>query len=542
MKIEPVSIKYTSPLVNKYLWDYPEVSHLFEHNPHELSSFKDRYEVIKRDYDTDRVELVRILTEYNEHLNCGDKTRENLKKLADPDTVAVVTGQQAGVFTGPLYTIYKAITVVQLAGEITAKTGLQVIPLFWVAAEDHDYLEIDHVDYINKGQEPARLKMDYHPPGKYSVGHIPVTEAVYDLIAQLAEDTNPSEYKTGIVNKLRELAEQSGSLADWFAGVMSWLFKKQGLVLVNPLDRGLRRLWSDAFADFLQKNDLVNAKVRAGMAKVRAFGVEPQVEEVENNVNLFLYVNKERLLLLKSGDNYTVRGGSGQWSLDDLTGTAKNNPELLSPNVVLRPIAQDVLLPILAYVAGPGEISYYALYREVYPLFGQRMPVIYPRVNITLIERGAAKYMAKYGVEFTCGASGLNKKLSEYLDSQDRLGIDELFGSFSDGLKNSYLDLIARVAAVDPELAKHGHESLNKLVFQVEHFKKKTHQYHRKSCDLVIKRFRTMENQLFPRHDWQERVFNIFPYLFKYGSGFIETLCETPLLGDHKHKLIYLGD
>jgi len=510
-----VPVEYESPLVNSYLRNYPEVSHLFEHNPFEPDSYAGRYEIIMRDYHTDREELVRLLTDYNKGLGCAQKALENLAKLTDPGTVAVVTGQQAGVFTGPLYTIYKAITAIQLAAELTHSTGKQVIPLFWVAAEDHDYAEVDHIDLLDREHETIRLKLAYDPPGKISIGTIPVNNAVFQLIGELDRHTNSSEWKSDIIRKLEELAGKYDNLADWFAAVMSWLFREYGLALVNPMNSGLRSLWSGTFQAFLQETDRVNEKLQTGMERVRALGVEPQVEKEENNVHMFLYTDGERLPLFKTGDRYTVRGRDRAWTAEELRETARNNPGLLSPNVVLRPVAQDVLIPIMAYVAGPGEISYYALYRDIYPLFGQRMPIIYPRANITLVERTTARHMERYGISFAGGLEGLRQKLTDYLDSQDEIGIECLFGTFTERVEQLYQELVEKVTEIDPELARYGNESLNKILHQVEYFRKKACQYHRRSCDTAIKRFRVMENQLFPKNNWQERVFNIFPYLFK---------------------------
>lgn len=541
MKIESVPLNYPSPLVNSYLHDFSEVGHLFEHNPANPEAFRDRYEIIMRDYRTDRAELVRILTEYNESLHCGEKTRENLQALKEPDTVAIITGQQAGILTGPLYTIYKAITAIQLAAEVSLRTGIRAVPMFWVAAEDHDYAEIDHLDFINREMQVDRLKIGRSPGKKFSIGDIPVTEDIYELIGKLEELTNSADSKPELINKVRGLAGEYSNLADWFAAIMSWFFHKYGLIMVNPLNRKLRGLLVDAFVAFLEKSAIVNEKLQSGIAKVRQLGAVPQVEKDKTNANMFLYIDGERLPLIKEGQLFTIRGRDEKWTMAELAGIARNSPYLLSPNVVLRPVAQDILLPIMAYVAGPGEISYYALYREIYPLFNQSMPLIYPRVNITLVERGIAKNMDRYGINFADGVDGLRLKLSQYLNDQDKIGIEALFENYAGELRLSFGRLMDQVAAIDPELVKQGSESLNKILHQVDYLEKKTHQQHRKSCDVVIKRFQNIENQLFPRNNWQERVFNIFPYMFKYGMDFLEQLTELPLLQDFDHKLIYLG-
>ena len=542
MRVEPVSVAYSSSLVNSYLNDFTKVRDLFEHNPMQDESFQHRLEIIKNDYRTDRQDLVRILTEYNEMLGCGELTRENLRKLAKPESTVVITGQQAGILTGPLYTIYKTITVIQLAEKAALTLGKPVVPAFWVAAEDHDYAEIDHLDFVSRDQKLMRLDLDYKPEGKFSVGHLPINAAVQRLIEQLESNTNPSEWKPEITTKLSTLAECSENLADWFAAVMTWLFRDYGVILINPLNPQLRRLWSGLFKEFLQKTELINTGLLNGMNKVRALGVEPQVATAEESAHLFYYAEGERLSLLRQGDEFSIKGRDGVLTLEKLTGIAEVNPELLSPNVVLRPAAQDVLIPIMTYVAGPGEISYYGLYREIYPLFGQKMPIIYPRINITIVERSIARHMDKYGVKFTEGLAGLHKNLDELLDNEDEIGIDRLFERYTDEIKKSFNELIGQVSVIDQELTRHGNESLNKMLYQLEHFNKKASQSHRKSCKLVVNRFRSMENQLFPRNNWQERVFNIFPYLFKYGTGLINELTETPFLGNNLHKLAYLGE
>ncbi len=541
MKIKEVPYDYGSPLLNNYLNDFGRMGSLFEHNPHSAESFVERYDLVMREYNNDRHELVRILKEYNESLGCGAETTANIERLKESGTVVVVTGQQAGVLTGPLYTIYKAVTAIQLARESASRLGKNVVPMFWVAAEDHDYAEVDHLNLLNKEQELIRLCLNYTPAGKYPVGHIPVTEAVYDLIEELRVSTNPSEWKDEIISFLTQSARQSDNLADWFAAVMTWLFNGSGLVMINPLNIGLRRLWSDTFVSFLQQADRVNEKLLSGMEKVRQLGAVPQVEKEQENINMFILVDGERSALLKKGDRYEVRGGNGAWSLKELLEAAKSNPEIFSPNVILRPVAQDALLPTIAYIAGPGEISYYALYREIYPLFGQTMPIIFPRANVTILERATAKYMEKYGIRFNDGTDGIEKKLSEYLEKQDSVGIDSLFETYTRDLTKSFEEFIEKISINDSELQKHGQESLKKLMHQMSYLERKARQSHRKSCDVAVKRYRNIENQLFPKRSMQERVFNIFPYLFKYGPDFIKNIIEIPLIENTTHKLLYPG-
>ncbi|TLN18836.1 bacillithiol biosynthesis BshC, partial [bacterium] len=179
MRVESVAVEYANPLVNRYLNDFQQVGEFYVHNPYEAAGYRERCRLVREHYQTDREALVRILTAYNRHLGAGDKTLANLELLKQQDTVLVVTGQQAGVMTGPLYTIHKAITAIQLAARQTRELGVPVIPAFWVAAEDHDFAEIDHIHIINREQQLVKLRLDEQPAGKFSVGHMPVNEAVF---------------------------------------------------------------------------------------------------------------------------------------------------------------------------------------------------------------------------------------------------------------------------------------------------------------------------------------------------------------------------
>jgi bacillithiol biosynthesis cysteine-adding enzyme BshC len=542
MRVESVAVEYANPLVNRYLNDFSQVAEFYVHNPYEAASYQERRRLVRDHYQTDREALVRILTAYNRRLGVGEKALANLELLKQKNAVLVVTGQQAGVLTGPLYTIYKAITAIQLAAGKTTELGVPVIPAFWVAAEDHDFAEIDHLYIIDRVQQPVKLRLDQEPEGKFSVGHIPVNEAVFRLIDEMDAATNPSEWKGEMLAELKRLAREQGNFADWFAAVMAWLFKNTGLVLINPLIPELRAFMKDIFADFILRHEEVQASYNVGLERVKARGYAPQVEKSEEHLHLFRYVDGERLPLLKTGDRVTVRGRELYWSIPELAREARENPCLFSPNVVLRPVAQDRLLPLLAYIAGPGEISYYALYKDIYPLFGMSMPVICPRINITLVERAVQKLLGRYSLGFADVISGLDTRLQEYLRGQDKLDIAGTFTEYKENFRRSYLELIEHLAAMDKGLRAAGEETMGKIMHQIGHFESKTMKVHRKNCDEAVGHFEKLALNLYPRQNWQERVYNIFPYLFKYGLSFIDELAGTDFPDNNCHKLLYPGE
>ncbi len=542
MLVESLAAEYASPLVNRYLNDFARVADFYVHNPYTATGYQERCRLVREHYRTDREALVRILSAYNRQLGCGEKTLANLQLLKQQDAVLVVTGQQAGIFTGPLYTVYKAITTIQLAARQTAELGVPVIPAFWVAAEDHDFAEIDHINLLNREQQLVKLRLDEQPAGKFSVGYIPVGEAVFRLIDELDAATNPSEWKGPMLAELRRLAGEQGNFADWFAAVMAWLFREYGLVLINPLMPELRSFLGGIFADFIRRHEEVQVAYNAGVERIITAGYTPQVEKSAEYLHLFRYIDGERLALLKTATGITARGREVCWSVADLAREARETPMLFSPNVVLRPIAQDHLLPLLAYVAGPGEIAYYAQYKDIYPLFGMSMPVIYPRTNITLIERPVRKLFEKYNLQFADIISGVDTRLKEYLAAEDRLDIAGMFKRYKEDLHRDYTEIIERLVLVDKSLRAPGEESLGKMLHHIGYFETKALQKHRKNCEEAVGHFEKIALMMYPKNNWQERIYNIFPYLFKYNLSLLDELLRTDFLDNTRHKLVYVGE
>lgn len=415
MKLETYQIEYHNELVDDFLNHFSKVSHLFTYNPHQMDSFHQRLAVVDEKYTIDRKQLVTVLKKYNQKLGCGEKTLANIEKLGQKGTTMIITGQQPGVFTGPLYTIYKAMTAIQLAEKMSGELAYPVVPVFWVGGEDHDFGEIHHIDLLSRENRVERIRLAEFPEQKVSVGAIPVTDDVNNLIDKLAQVTPDSEFKADIISGLRQIAGKSANLGDWFAGIMNWFFSAYGLIILNPMEEEYRVLGREIYKEFIRHNQQIREQFAQGQERVKALGLQPQVEKEENNTHLFIYIDNERLPLFTEGDRFYLRGMERQWSSAELIDLIDRQPALISGNVVLKPVSQDYTLPILAYIAGPGEIGYYALYKEVYSVVGMEMPVIYPRVNITLLEKGIAKYLEKYDLNLHNVMHELDTRLQEML-------------------------------------------------------------------------------------------------------------------------------
>jgi len=529
--------------IDIYLKEFDRLNRLYEHDPSEFSSYVKRADIISSQNFGDRVKLVNSLLSYNRELGCGIRTEENLDKLLNHETLAVVTGQQAGLFTGPLYTIYKACTAVALASSMQEKLKRKVVPIFWVATEDHDFEEINHVYALTGKGKPEKISISTCPLGKPSVGDIDLPANWEKLINELSYYSLETEHKTRILGMLKETGRSSKNLGEWFAKVMTMLFKDYGLVFIDPMLPGVREQLTKGVQRAIQAVDSINRSVSENGKNLRELGLSPQIVKDEDNSNLFMYINGQREVLHKTQDGFFLPNFPGQtWSSSEIEELASEQPTKFSPNVVLRPIFQDLILPTLAYVAGPGEIAYYAQLRDVYPIFGLKMPIIYPRKRITLVEPQIKELMSTHGVSLGQVQAGVEDLLRDHLQSALPVDIDGEINIFLSNLENNYNELIIKLTNINLELEKIGNQNLNHLRYQLEYLSKKAWQKHRKNNKKVIEDFRRLENYFSPQGKPQERVYNFMTFLINRGPGLLEEIMNEISYEDFSHQVLTLGE
>ncbi|MBX6377313.1 MAG: bacillithiol biosynthesis cysteine-adding enzyme BshC, partial [Clostridia bacterium] len=446
--------------------------------------------------------------------------------------LAVVTGQQAGAATGPLYTLYKAVTAVALARVLAAALERPVVPVFWVASEDHDLHEIATIHVLSRRGQVRRLSLPV-PGGRRPSGSVPVPAGARRFVGELLEVCE-GPWREEAAIALAETARAASSLADWFARLMAWLFRGTGLVFLDPMDPALRALLAPFFLDALVAREAVGRELRSATARLQARGYEPALTCDDDQVHLFLLdEGGERVALFWDGDGYADRDGRLFLGVAELARLAGNAPHRLSTDVVLRPVAQDVLLPTLAYVAGPGEVAYLAQLGGVYRVFGQEMPIIYPRLSLTVVPPEAATAMEAYAVRPGAGPEELDARLAEVMRQVDRVGLDHLFATHRARVEEAYAHLLARLAEVSPHLPDIGRGNLERVRRQIDYLEKKAWQHHRRRHREVARAFALVSHTLRPLGQMQERVLNGLPWVARGGRGFIEDLLTAPLTPGH---------
>jgi bacillithiol biosynthesis cysteine-adding enzyme BshC len=271
-------------------------------------------------------------------------------------------------------------------------------------------------------------------------------------------------------------------------------------------------------------------------------GYQPTVDHQPGNLNLFTYVGGDRLPVVGADDRFWIRDREAMgWTRAELVDRAITHPELFSTNVVLRAVGQGVLLPDLAIITGPGEISYFGLFKDVFTALDGQLPVIYPRESFTLVEAPLARILEKQELTLDDVFFHLDAKKQELLEREDRLRISELFEGFRAELGERYGALVETILQLDPKLEQVTEENRKQIAVQVNKLEEKAKQQHRKNCEVALRQFDRLKAHLTP-HGLQERAVSILPYLAKYGPDLVARMvAELELRDEWVHRAIYLG-
>lgn len=508
-----------------YCSDFGKLKKFFRYNPRDLENAMGELRgTQQRRFRESQLNEIKL---YNQRMDCGKATLENIDKLDTNETVAVVTGQQPGIFTGPLYTIYKALTAIKLARYIGEHFDIPAVPVFWNAAEDHDFQEVRHVEFINR--EHRVVSLMYEPEadieGK-SIFDVPVEPSLSFLIDLMDGDTSESEFKRYLVEFLRNSLGRSYSLADWFSYQMHSLFGDYGLIIVDahlpPFRQLARPVIGREIKMPLRSSRLVN---EAGQ-QLREKGYHQQIERKTGDVNFFLYAQGRRNKVSFRDEKFIIEGVGLEYNQTEMLDMLAEEPERFSPSAVLRPLVQDHILPTVAYVGGPGEVSYFAQMRQAYSFFDLIMPVIYPRARAVLVEAGVAKILARYRLEIE-DAHRSRKELLEKISSQKAPHpIVQSCDKKLDMLQMVLDEFRREVGDVEPTLIEPVDKLKRKIGYEMDKLRDKLIQTQRDDLGVVEQQVNKLKNHLFPEGKEQERLFNIYPYLFAYGIQLIPALEE----------------
>ncbi len=528
-----------SPLVHDYFYEYNKVSEFFTGNFLDQRSYGLQTEKVKsRDYP--REQLAAILEELNLSYGCGAQTVGNIKKFIQEKACAVVTGQQVGLFSGPLYTIFKALTAIKLAESLNQNSLGCFVPVFWLASNDHDFEEINHITLLGKENKIEEIKYQGNSSNlKIPVSKIVLSAEISNCIQQLNNLTYDSEFKPEILSQL-ETAYQSGrSFVEAFAQWMTRIFKSYGLIFMDAANPELKNLGKDVFYTEIAQNSPSTQCALETSRKLIEKNYKPQIQLHEGILNLFL-VEEERQTIQFRDDDYSIKGKPQTFRKDKLLQLLEKQPHKFSPNVLLRSLYQDTLLPTVAYVGGLSEVAYFAQMKEVYKRFNLPMPIIYPRKSLTLIEKKVDKALKTYSLKLQDIWRNADGKIKEITKEKIPKSLDKAFKTTTSNLDKDLKDIKQETMAFEPTLEKSVDLTIGKIHHQINLLEKKIFKASKKQNTIMMQRMHIAKSSLYPNQRLQERVFNITPFLIKYGFSLMDRLYKAVDITHHDHQLFKL--
>lgn len=488
-------------------------------------------------------EVAAALQAYNERLEAPPEVEASIAAIGGGAPV-VVGGQQAGLWTGPLLVIHKAVSVILAARSASEQLDTFVAPVFWIAGEDHDWDEANHAFVVTAEQELRKLTLARPEGPRTSVSRTAVSESDWEtLLAELEQALPHSEFKPGLLEKLSVISRRSGSLSEMFARLLTELFGAEGLVLLDSDDPGIRALEAPMFRLMLERNDELEQAYAASAELIGKLGYPLQADVTTGSANLFLFhpgPGGERTLLHKRDGMFQDRKGTVSWTPAELLELAEREPERFSNNVLTRPLMQDYLFPVLATVLGPGEIAYWALTGGAFRTLGMEMPIIVPRMSYTLIEGTIAKNMAKYELSFADVMERFEERKAQWLAAQDELSLEKQFGEAKSRFEQMYRPLLQLAASVQPGLAKLGETNLAKIIEQMQYMETKTIDAYQKQFEASVRQLDRVRLSVAPSGKPQERVLSMLGYWNRYGDAWLRKLLEAPYSRTGGHEIVYL--
>src|SRR5580765_4644396 len=380
--MQPACIRHTdlpgtSRLFADYAYHFDRLARFYQHDPHDPESFARAAAQIQYPVDR-RAAMVEALRAQN-----GDT--ESVRRFAQPGTVAVVTGQQVGLFSGPAYTIYKAIAAAHIARQLTAR-GVPAVPVFWLATEDHDFAEVNHAWVFGAADEPTAVRVE--APAEFAgkprpVGGIPIPQPpLNELRAALAG----LPFLDDVMGLVDRSYRPGATMGAGFRALLKSLLAKLDLLYLDPLDPAVRKIGAPFLVEALRAAPELKAGFLARNKELTDAGYHAQVHVDLKTSLFFLLDNGERAALRRKDSDYA-----------ELAARA----EQVSPNALLRPVWQDYLLPTVAYVGGPGELAYLAQSQVAYQLLLGRMPVAMSRSGFTILDARSQNLLDRYRMTVT---------------------------------------------------------------------------------------------------------------------------------------------
>jgi bacillithiol biosynthesis cysteine-adding enzyme BshC len=525
------SIPHTTRLFSDFLNYSPDVREFYPHPP-DASQVAAQSATVPHETEIN-VRVADVLEKQNRTWGASEKTLNNVRRLRE-GAHAAVTGQQVGLFGGPLLSLFKAASVLALAKQVES-AGAPCVPIFWMATEDHDLTEVNQSLLLTSELQLAPFTAPTDGKPDSPVANVRFAAGMNEVVAQAAELLGESL----AADYLRECYCEGETFSGAYAKLFTRMFSEYGLILLDPADAELHRIAAPLFVEAIERAAEMDTALLARNREISQAHYHEQVKVTDESTPLFALVDGARVPIHRSNGEFTIR--KERLSLEELKQRIVAAPENFNANVLLRPVLQDYWLPTLAYIGGPAEIAYFAQVGVVYEKLLGRVTTILPRMSATLIEPRVGRLLAKYGLELPevfHGETALRDRLAASslpvelkLDfERGRLAVEEAMQRISESLQR-----------LDPTLVEAARRAANKMRYQVGRLEKRAAQAELRRHEILTRHAAQIENALYPHRELQEREIAGLYFYAKWGPELLERLIETAQARCPEHKIVHLS-
>ncbi len=518
------SIPHTTRLFEDFLHHFDKVSRFYARSPLAANWWEDERKQIV--YPDDRRKAVAtVLERQNREFGAGQKTLDNIQRLQDGASV-VVTGQQVGLFGGPVFCILKALTAVMLA----EKTGS--VPVFWLATEDHDLAEVNFIN-LPASDHLQKFSIDVPHTEGAPVGTIAFDGDISAVVAEVERLFGQSEISELLAACYREGERFGTAFAKFYAKV----FADYGVIFLNPADVELHRIAQPVFRAALEKSEEINQGLLQRNQELEAAGYHAQVKVTPSHTLCFYVQDGVRVPVRQQGSEFLI--GERRLPAADLLAETERCPERFNANVLLRPIIQDFLLPTLCYIGGPSEIAYFAQIEVVYRRLAGRVTPVVPRISATLVEPRLAKLLERYQLdlaEIFCGP----EKLQELIAARALPDIQKSFDGAAELLEKALALIQPPLEKLDRTLLDAAENAGSKMRYQLQGVRDKAARAEARKNTELQRHADELSTALYPNKELQEREVGAAYFLLRHGTALLPKLKEKLTLGCPDHQIVFL--
>jgi len=532
-------VPHTTRLFADFLAYQPNIQRFYPRPPHFSEWLKE--ESAKISYDSSRRERVTaILERQNKSWDASPQTLVNLDRLRK-GAAAVVTGQQVGLFGGPMFAIYKALTAVKLAEEATA-AGVDAVPVFWLATYDHDLAEVNHVSIPGPDGALQVLTTPSHDVPGAPVSAVRLGEEILPLVDQAANLLGDSE----VAQFLRETYRPGENLGTAFARLYARIFAEWGVILLDASDAELDRVAEPIYRAAVERSEDLSAALLARGEALDTAGYHQQVKVTSSSVLLFTLQQGARTPIHRRDHGGTaefVIGGDAaaeKLSQVELLDRITSSPEQFSPNVLLRPIVEDYLLPTLAYTGGAAETAYFAQAGAVYEALLGRVTPIVPRFSATVVEPKMQRLIERHGIAVSdvfVAPEALRRQLAERGLPED---LQAAFDAARKSLDSHLSSVKEKIEKLDRTLVDAAETARSKIEYQLERLQSQAARAEAQKSELVTRHAENLSQALYPDKGLQERAIGGIYFLARHGREFLQQLHDAIQLDCHDHQILEL--